>query len=701
MMAVFRRELKAYFSNVIGWLYLAAFFFVFDLYFFANNLSYGSPYLSSALSGVTFVFLIIIPILTMRSMAEDRRTKTDQLLYTSPVSVPKVIFGKYLAMAAVFSIGILIVCLCPPFLSLFGTIPYAECYVSVLGVWLFGCLAIAIGLFLSSVTESQVIAAVLSFALLFLGYMMKNITGVISTSGNILTKVLNCLSISSPLENFNDGILDVSGIIYYVSGTALFLFLTCQLVQKHRWSVSSKKIKRGMFNSGFVVFGIAVAVVVNVFANELPEKVKNVDVTQQKLYSLTDDTYNLLKNVKQDIQMYVLSKEDSADETLKKTLNQYADASSHIEVSYIDPAASPNFYATYTDTAPSDGSVIVVCGDKSKVINYNSIYQYDVDYTTNSQTVSAYDGEGQITGAINFVTNSEMPKIYCIDGHGETSLDSSFTDSLEKLNMSVETITLLQEDSIPEDAAAIVINAPTSDFSEDDAEKVKEYLAGGGKALIMSNYDKKGDMPQFDSILAEYDIEISDGLVMDSDQSHYYQYPFYLLPTVASSDWTGKVDGYVFMPYAQSVSNLEKKTDTLEWTDLLTTSENAYLKADIQNMTSYAKETGDLSGTFTVAANVTDSSSGAQVTVVASPVAFTDDADSIVSGQNLALFKGIAGTFSDSENTSVSIDPKQYTAESLTVNQAVLFVGSALLIVVFPIVLLVLGIVIWFRRRKA
>ncbi len=700
MSAVLKRELKAYFTSVIGWIFLAAFFFVFNLYFVANNLLYGTPYLSYTLNNVTFIFIIIIPILSMRSMADDRRTKTDQLLYTSPVSIPKVVLGKFFAILAVFSVGMGAVCLCPPLLSIFGGVPVAECYVAILGIWFFGCLSIAICMFVSSITESQVIAAVLSFALMFVGYMMEGITGLISTSGNMLTKILNCLSIISPAQNFLKGILDVSGIIYYVTGTALFLFLICQIVQKYRWSVSSKKIRRGVFNSTFVVIGIAVVVVVNVLANELPDKVKNVDITGQNLYSLTDDTYDMLDNVNDDITMYVLAKESDADETVAKTLERYEDASSHIKVEYVDPAVSPNFYSNYTDTAPSDGSIIVVCGERSKVISYNDLYEYDVDYTTYQQAVSAYDGEGQITSAIGYVTNEDMPKVYLIDGHGEASLESTFTDALEKLNVSVETITLLQQDAVPEDAAAIIINGPTSDFSADDAKKVTDYLAGGGKALIMTTYEEASDMTNFDSILSAYDISVSEGIVMEEDNYHCYQYPFYLLPDVESGDMTSKVDGYVFAPYAQAVTNLGQNTDNLTWTDLLTTSESAYIKDDVANMTSFAKEDGDQSGEFVLAANVTDSTTGAEVTVAASTYIFSNDADSAVSGQNLALFKGIAGTFSDSE-TTVSIDAKEYTMDSLTVSQAVIYAGEMLLVIVLPIVLIALGIFIWFRRRKA
>lgn len=700
MKAVLKRELKAYFTSVIGWIFLAAFFFVFNLYFVANNLIYGTPYLSYSLSNVAFVLVIIIPILAMRSMAEDRRTKTDQLLYTAPVSIPKVIIGKFLALVAIFSIVVGAICLCPLLLSRFGNVPMTESYAAIFGIWLYGCLSIAICVFVSALTESQVIAAVLSFALLFIGFMMQQITGLISSSDNVVTKVLNALCTQTHLTNFCNGILDVTGIVYYVSGTVLFLFLTCQLVQKHRWSVSEKKIRRGVFNSSFVVIGLAIVVAVNVFANELPEKAKSVDLTSQNLYTLTDDSVNLVKDLKQDVTLYVLSSEKSADDTVARTLSNYEDASSHIKVEYIDPAVSPNFYASYTDTAPSDGSIIVVSGNTSKVVSSSDLYQYDIDYSTYTQTKSAYDGEGQLTSAISYVTSEDLPKVYTITGHGETALDDTFKSALEKMNISVEDLTLLQEEAIPEDAAAVIINGPTSDFSADDATKISTYLAGGGKLIVTTAYNKTEDTPNFDGILSAYDIQVTNGLVMDSDSSHYYQYPFYLLPDVASATQTSKVSNYVFMPYAQALTNAGVYTDTITWTDLLTTSDNAYVKTDISNITTFEKESGDQSGKFTLAANVTDSESGADITVVASVLAFSNDADSIVSGQNLALFKGIASTFASSDS-AVSIDAKPYTYTTLSVNQSVAIMSETLLVMVLPVALIVIGIVIWYRRRRA
>lgn len=703
MKAVYKRELKAYFTSIIGWIFLAAFFFVFDLYFVANNLIYGSAQLSSSLGNIVFIFIIIIPILAMRSMSDDRRTKTDQLLYTSPVSIPKIIIGKYLALLTIYSIAMGVVALSPLFLSIFGTVPMGKNYALVMGVWLYGCLALAICVFISSITESQVIAAVLSFALLFVGYMLDSIAGLISSSDNLFTQLMSKLSMMTPLNNFSGGVIDIPGIVYYVSGTVLFLFLTCQVVQKYRWSVSARKLKRGVFNSAFVVIGIAIAVAANVFVEELPEAAQSIDVTSNHLYSLTDETYQVLEVLDEDITMYVLANKSDVDDIVAKTLKDYESGSSHITVEYVDPAVSPNFYSTYTDTAPSSGSIIVVCGERSKVVDYSNLYETSVNYSTYSYETTGYDGEGQLTSAIGYVITEDMPVVYVIDGHGETTLDSSVTEALEKMNVSVETITLLTEDAVPEDAEAIIINGPTSDFSADDAQKVIDYLAGGGRALITTTYEATDELTNFNSILAKYDISVASGLLMESDTSHYYQYPYYLLPTVESADQTSSVDNYVFAPFMQALTNLETDTENLTWTDLLTTSSTAYVKSDLSNLTTYEWEDGDAAGQFSVAAQVTDSSTGAQVTVVTSTYLFTANADEMVSGQNMNLFKGIAGTLVDSDSSAAttSIAVKSYSSETLTVSQAVSVVCEIVFIILVPIVLILLGITIWMRRRRA
>lgn len=195
------REFRSYFQNVIGWLFVAALMALFGLYFYVYNLRQGYPYLYYTLSAITIIFMIAVPILTMRSFAEDRKNKTDQLMLTAPVPVAKIVLGKYLAMLAVFTVDIAVFCVTPLILRAFGTIPMGESYIAILAFWLYGAASIAVGMFISALTESQVIAAVLTFVVLFISYMMQSLTGLISSDGNWLTKILNGLDLYAPFEN--------------------------------------------------------------------------------------------------------------------------------------------------------------------------------------------------------------------------------------------------------------------------------------------------------------------------------------------------------------------------------------------------------------------------------------------------------------------------------------------------------------------
>lgn len=249
MFAVLKREFRSYFQNVVGWLFVAALMALFGLYFYVYNLRQGYPYLYYTLSAITIIFMIAVPILTMRSFAEDRKNKTDQLMLTAPVPVAKVVLGKYLAMLAVFTVDIAVFCVTPLILRAFGTIPMGESYIAILAFWLYGAASIAVGMFISALTESQVIAAVLTFVVLFISYMMQSLTGLISSDGNWLTKILNCLDLYAPFEKFQGGCLDITAILYYVTVIVLFNFFTVQAIQKRRWSISKKTFSLSVFQA--------------------------------------------------------------------------------------------------------------------------------------------------------------------------------------------------------------------------------------------------------------------------------------------------------------------------------------------------------------------------------------------------------------------------------------------------------------------
>lgn len=707
MLAIFKREFKSYFQNVIGWLFVAALLAVYGLYFYVYNLKNGYPYISYDLKGIGFIMMIAVPILTMRSLSDEKKTKTDQLMLTSPVSVGRIVAGKYLAMAAVYTIDIALFTLSPLVLSIYGKVALSEAYVALFGYWLYGLSCIAVGLFISSISESVIISAILTFAALFLSYMMQSITGLISSSGNLLTKVLNCFDLYTPFENFVSGCFSVTSAAYYVTVTLLLCFLTTQSIQKRRWAFSKKMIGTGAFSAGMIVIMCAICVVVNLVVTALPAKYTSIDCSATKLYSLTNDTKDRVSKLDEDITIYVLNSKKSKDAKIDETINRYKDLSSHINVKYVDPATSPKFYQDYTDTTPTTNSLIIESKNRSKVIDYNDIYEYDSSsyyYGFQSQSsITGYDAEGQITSAIEYVTMDadELPVIYQITGHNETEIGSNFQSVVSKANANLKSLELFNEEKVPEDATAIIINSPTVDFNDEDAQKVIDYLNGGGKAMIIGCYAYNDELANFNKILSAYNVSFKTGVVAENDSSKYYQNPLYLLPTVETTDYTSDAtDGYVFLAGSCAISYPED-TDDVTYTKLLSTSDSAVLKKDWKNITTSKAEDADENGPFTTGLAVNDSSTGASIVVFGTPYVVDDSYDNAVSGNNADMFKDVITSMTGNVELASSVIPvKDYTLSNITINTLQAVVTGLIIMIAVPILLIIIGIVVWAMRRK-
>ena len=288
MRAIYKRELDSYFHSMIGYVFISFFLAFTGVYFMAYNLNYGYPIFSYVLSSLVFILLIAIPVLTMKSFSEDRKSRTDQLLLTAPMSLGQIVLGKYLAMVTVYLIPNLVFCLYPLVIKIQGNAYLLTDYCGILVFFLMGCVFIAIGMFLSSLTESQIIAAISSFGVLLILYLWNGILGFLPSSallnliillvlltlvsalvwhitGNpvmagileviflaagvivyavdsglyesLLSDVLGQLDLTAPLTDVvASSLLDTSSIILYLSVIGLFIFLTMQSIQKRRWS---------------------------------------------------------------------------------------------------------------------------------------------------------------------------------------------------------------------------------------------------------------------------------------------------------------------------------------------------------------------------------------------------------------------------------------------------------------------------------
>jgi ABC-2 type transport system permease protein len=287
MLAIYKKELRTYFTSMIGYVFMAFLLVIIGIYFFIQNLLSGYADFEYTLSGVMFLTVLLTPILTMRLMAEENKQKTDQLLYTSPLTAMQIVMGKFLAVFTVFLSVVAVTCFYPLIIRLYGKISLAPAYAGIFGFVLLGGAYLAIGLFISSMTESQVVAAVVSFIVFLFTVLMNGIANAFPTDnktayiiftvlilivclalyllmrnltltvgiGFILefaltgvyllkptwfdgsvVKVFNWVSVTSRFDQFSYGIFNLSSIVYYLSIIFLFTFLTTQVIKKKRWS---------------------------------------------------------------------------------------------------------------------------------------------------------------------------------------------------------------------------------------------------------------------------------------------------------------------------------------------------------------------------------------------------------------------------------------------------------------------------------
>ncbi len=287
MLAILKRETKSYYNGMVGYVAGAVLAAFVGLYSTVYNLLSASPDFASVLYSTAIILLFVLPALSMRSFAEERRAGTDQLLLTSPVGIPSIVLGKYLAQVAVFALALLPACVLPLLLTLFGQVSLVSAYAALLAFFLLGAACLAVGTWLSAMTENQILAYLSTFAVLLVSYMMNSIQ-TLFTSGSTLAFIvfavallvaavlvgvlckslpagsavfaagaaalvalfrlrpawllsafnaaLGALALFEPFNSFVGGMFSVQGIVYYLSVIALFLFLTGQTLEKRRWS---------------------------------------------------------------------------------------------------------------------------------------------------------------------------------------------------------------------------------------------------------------------------------------------------------------------------------------------------------------------------------------------------------------------------------------------------------------------------------
>lgn len=714
MCAIFKREFKNFFQNVIGWVFIATMVFVASLYFNAYNIINGQPDIRMVLVNLLMIMIFAIPVLSMRILTEEKKNKVDQLTLTSPASVGKIVAGKYLAMAAIFAITTAAIGAFLLLIAKFANIDWGLNAIALLGFFLYGCACIAICLFVSSFTESQVIAAIISIVTMFIVYLLSGIQYLFerteSTIFSYASKILGIMNLNEKYEIMLSGILDVKSIVYFITVILVFVFLTTQVIQKRRFTASVKNISVQAFSIAMIVIVLAVAVFGNYMLTMIPTKYTEFDISTNQLYTLCDATKNLVKSIDSPVKIYVYADETDKDENVDKILKKYTDLNNNISVEYKNPNKSPKFYEKYTDELPTYNCLFMEMKDRTKYVDYDDMYvsDYVYDESTGQYAESvSYDIEGRITYGLDYlISGRSAAKIVEITGHEENPLAAGYVDAIDKANFEYEQITLLGND-LPQDCDLLLINAPTTDYSSDDAQKVLTYLENGGKVLISLGIvdDLETNMPNFNKILEYFEVTVGDGLIVD--QAAFSQSPYFIIPDVASNIVTTGVYGNlpVWMPYAKPLYSNEESSEVNAIT-FLSSTEYSFNKVDVISANDYDYTEGDPIGPFSVGMTVSKGNSsdeegnGGFAYIVSSPFIFSDEVDEMASDSSITMFMNIANDCTKEGGSAVVVPVKSMDVDPFIINNNAGMLIFITLMIVVPVVLSICGFVIWAKRRK-
>ena len=473
---------------------------------------------------------------------------------------------------------------------------------------------------------------------------------------------------------------------------------------RNRQALSTRTAKVGGYSFVLSLVVLAILIAVNVLASKLPSSWTQFDISAAQLYSLTSDTKVVVTNLQQDVTIYWISQAGKEDTVIQKLLDRYEDLSDHITVVKRDPDVYPTFAQQYTDETVQNNSLVVESGDKTRYISYDNIYQVDTSsYYAGGSVSQSFDGEGQITSAIDYVISTDLPQVYLLSGHGEAALSDTFSDELQRSNYeTVSDFSLLNVDAIPEDCDLLLINAPTSDISEEELTMLRDYVQGGGKLMVLSGPQESADLPNLQALLSDYGVTVADGVVVDNNRDYYaFTAPYVLMPEIQDSDITGPLqegDYHVIVPIAEGLT-VGENTNGAVVTSLLKTSSDSFSKAAGYAMTTYDKEDGDVDGPFTLAVSIQDANADGRLIWVASDYLLDDLYNSYSSGANLDLvMNGMSWMIGDTD--SVSIRSKSLDYNYLTISSSSAAWLKVCMIGIIPVGFLLLGVDEVLRRRK-
>lgn len=345
------------------------------------------------------------------------------------------------------------------------------------------------------------------------------------------------------------------------------------------------QLKNGSFSLAVTAIVLAIIVVINLIIGQLPSKLLNWDLSETGIFSVSDTSKELLKDLDKDVTVEVVTETGNIDSRIEKFISIYGDLSSKLKVSYVDPVLHPEILTKYGISA---NSVVVSCEEtgKNQVISFSDIIVSQQNYYGYSSE-SEFDAEGQLTSAVAAVTSDNDKKIYMLRGHGESAISQELGELLTKNSMTTSNLNLLETASVPDDCDLLIINNPTSDLGTDEYTELHNYLYQGGNVLLLRGVTDK-ELTNFNELMEDYGMTMVNSYIGDRDR--YYQRAqsaFYFFPMITSNDTNVETTSSILVGAVAGMTASENTPEDVTLTTLLTTSNNAFREGNSNEATQF------------------------------------------------------------------------------------------------------------------
>jgi gliding motility-associatede transport system auxiliary component len=465
-----------------------------------------------------------------------------------------------------------------------------------------------------------------------------------------------------------------------------------------------KQIRYGGYAALITIILLASLVALNLLVQQLPAR---LDLTENKLFSLSDQTDDLIQGLENPVKIYALYAAGKEEPNVAEILRKYEQASRLISVEFVDPDLNPGFVTGYDDTGEgiAPGSLIIESGDLYRVIPH--IELYNISYSQQGQPqLMGMQVEPKVSQAIHYVSSGYTPKVYQLTGHGEFSLDDyGISPALEAENYEIETLNLLTRE-FPEDASVLLILSPRYDIPQEEQRKIHDYIDSGGRALLLADFIGPPSN-ELNNLLRSYGLEIEPGFIMENDKNRYTGgSPLFIAPRMLEHEILEPLKENnlsVITPNAVEITELERKPGTIELTPLLASTEQSWRRTDIQN-SSPLKQPGDVAGPHTIAWAVerqqyNDSDPESFRLVVMGNSIFLGSIPPYgqIKGNVDYFLNALAWVNERSE--SINIRSKSLFRVPMRLSTMQIIIYSGILIILIPAAFLLAGLTVWLRRR--